>query len=202
VGGSDYPCLPDGPGSARTLFPAEAGSGYAGWLNAIRTGQTVVAGNRPGWLDITVNGRRMGSVLDVASGEQVGVVVEANLMEAGTLEIVVNGTVQESVPVGAGETQTTFALPLTTSAWIAARAPGFHTSSVYARVDSKPIRPSASNADYFARYIDDLLRQIDTGAFTYHDYNAEQIRAEFAAVRDQYLAARDEFARRAAEAQP
>ncbi len=201
VGGSDYPCIPDGAGSARTLFLAEAGTGYAGWLNAIRTGQTVVAGNRPGWLDINVNGQRMGSTLDVASGEQVEVLVSANLPDGGLLEIIVNSKVQESASLNDGESQTTFTLPLTTSAWIAARAPGFHTSPIYVLVEGKPIRASASDADYFVRFIDDLLRQIDAGAFTYHDYDAEQIRADFAAVRDLYLTARDVFAQRSADAQ-
>ena len=201
LGGSDYPCLPDGAGTVRTLFPASAGTGYEGWLNAIRTGQSVVAGNRPGWLDISVNGQGMGSTLDVASGESVEVVVSANLAEAGIVEIVVNGAVQDSAQVSAGESRTAFTIPLIASSWIAARAPGFHTSPIYVRVDGEPIRASAADADYFVRFIDDLLRQIDAGAFTYHDYSAEQIRAEFAAVRDLYLAAREVFVQRATESQ-
>jgi len=199
VGGSDYPCLPEGAGAVRTLFPANIGTGYDGWLKAIRNGRTVVAGNRPGSLDMTINGQPLGSVLDIRSGQSLDVAVTANLPEAGRMELIVNGRVEESADVGAGANSKNFTVVLTQSAWIAVRAPGFHTSPIYVRIDGRPIRASASDADYFARYIDDLLRQIDAGAFARHDIAPDQMRSEFAAVRNQYLTARDEFRRRVAE---
>ncbi|MBK9389810.1 MAG: hypothetical protein IPN68_06320 [Bacteroidetes bacterium] len=76
-------------------------------------------------------------------------------------------------------------VPVTQSSWICARRMDerghqSHTSPVYVMLGNKPVRSSAKDAEYFVRWIDNILKNIAPGGswnqyFT-HDLDVVQAR--------------------------
>ena len=181
---------------------------YHKWIEGIAKGRTVIARNgHQEFLDLKVNGSAQpGDEIRLAKGGRVQVRIEwrSRSRAEGRIELVHNGAVvaSQTPAVAAGvpailETTVEFVH----SGWLAARRMDWqnghrtHTSAVFAVVGSEPIRASSSDADFFVRWIDNLIEKTSpSGAwsrFLSHDRDAAQAR---------YRQARAVFERIAAEA--
>ena len=182
---------------------------YDKWIDGIAKGRTVVSRNGHNeFLDLTVNGKSLpGDEVDLAAKGPVQVRIEwRSLKKAiGRIELVQNGVVMASKTAEAGpgspaifETTVDFRR----SGWIVARRMDWqnghrtHTGAVFVIVHGQPIRASASDAEFFVKWIDNLIQQTSPGGawstFLANDREAAQAR---------YRKARAIFADRAREAQ-
>lgn len=211
VASTDYSCNYLEPlGTLLTYVQVPDGKlTYDKWIDGIARGRTVVSrvGHKE-FLDLTVNGRSTpGEEVGLGAKGPVRVRVEwRSLKKAiGRIEIVQNGAVVASKTAEAGpgspavfETTVDFRQ----SGWLAARRMDWqnghqtHTAAVFVLVHGQPIRASASDAEFFVKWIDNLIQQTSPGgawsAFLGNDREAAQKR---------YRQARTIFADRAREAQ-
>jgi cysteine-rich repeat protein len=158
AGGADYPCV-DGTyalKTPRTRFYLDGDATYDKWLEALRLGHVVVTLAAGDDLNLRVNGARIGSEVQVASAEAVTVAIDGRFAASDTVEILANGAAVASIPVGPGAQAASIPLILPKSSWVVARSAHDLTNPVYVLVDAKPIRASASDACYWARYMDHL----------------------------------------------
>ena len=157
-------------GVTRVFVNAGRKLDYDRWIASLRAGKTF-ATNGP-LLDLSVNGQGIGSVLNL-SGLAPMVTVTVGLksiVPVDHLEVVQNGEVVASVPLGGTRTSAsvTLELPVERSGWLTLRAWSDHatppvldiypfatTSPIYLTVGGKPARSSA-DAAYFLAWIDRL----------------------------------------------
>src|SRR5262249_42272482 len=136
-------------GPERTLVRSEEDgrrSAYERWAEGVRTGAVVVS-NGP-LLDLTINGRKPGTILDWdGDSTQVKAVAEAGFPRPiEVLELIVNGRVVSTL-AGDGERRSltlSAEIPLRRSAWIAARTRG-------RRPEGEPERWAHTNPVYVLR---------------------------------------------------
>ncbi len=175
IAGSDFP-VPLGNrkpwpqvvpllGPERTLVKASAGrSAYEAWAEGVRKGEVVVS-NGP-LLELEVNGRGPGASLawEGSSTKAQGVATVVFHRPIEKLEIVVNGKVA-AVRAGNG-TETSlslpFAVPLSESSWIAARAKAkneegepellAHTNPLYLLRNGLPVSIQADRAEVVKKW--------------------------------------------------
>ncbi|MGH7559941.1 MAG: CehA/McbA family metallohydrolase [Gemmatimonadales bacterium] len=176
------------------------------WLAAIKAGRTFVT-NGP-LLTFTVDGRGPGSSLELPAGvHQVRArVTLRSFVPVDRLEIVANGAVVATLPIGSGGTaaDTTVTLPVARSGWFTLRAwssrpsaavldlyPFATTSPVYLTLGRRRVR-SATDARYFVRWIE----RIEAAAASHEGWNTA---AERAAVLARLGRAKAEFERRASD---
>jgi hypothetical protein len=211
VASTDYPCNGLDPlGSLLTYVRVPDGKlTYDKWVDGIAKGRTVVSRNGHNeFLDFTVNGKSLpGDEIGLAAEGPVRVRIEwRSLKKAiGRIELVQDGAVVASKTAEAGpgspavfETTVDFRQ----SGWLAARRMDWQnghqtqTGAVFVIVHGQPIRASASDAEFFVKWIDNLIRQTSPdgawSTFLAHDREAAQAR---------YREARAIFADRAREAQ-
>lgn len=156
------------PGGYR-VYVKEAGGPHsaARWVEGLKAGRVFVT-NYPLIPLFTVNGVEAGGVVDILSG---GPHVEVqwridSVLPVTTLEILFNGLVAATVPLGGVPGQQTwsgsYALPVSESGWIALRVKGItdrqlavnsdlfaHTGIVRLRVDgNRPVQPAAAGRFY------------------------------------------------------
>ena len=195
VAGTDYSCNYLEPlGTLLTYVRIPDGKlSYVKWVEGITMGRTVVARNgHTEFLDLLVNDRaRPGDQIHLAGKGPVRARIEWRSRAAaeGRIELVHDGAVvasqTASVAPGAAavfETTADFAH----SGWLAARRMDWqnghqtHTGAVFVIVDSKPIRVSSSDAEFFVKWIDSLLEKTSpAGAwskFLSHDRESAQKR--------------------------
>jgi hypothetical protein len=159
-------------GPERTLVRSEEDgkrSAYERWAEGVRSGAVVVS-NGP-LLELSINGRRPGEILDwEQESSRVQAVAEAGFSRPlEVLELIVNGRVVAS-QVGDGERRglsLTTAIPLNGSAWIAARVRGrrhpgeperwAHTNPVYVLRARIPAHVPEARAEVLRRW----LREVD-----------------------------------------
>ena len=205
--GSDYPCASTiGPLLTYGRTPNGALS-YAGWIDAIAKGRTVVS--RVGhsqFVALTVNGTATpGSEVALATPGTVPVNVTWTVKTSTTrtIELVKNGMVIAS-QTGTATAHTPFTMSanvaFATSGWLCARVMGangheVHTAAVYVTVAGAPVRASASDAEFYVRWIDSMLANTVPGGPW-----AGLIADGSAVVRARYQAARDVYAQIALEA--
>jgi hypothetical protein len=123
----------------------------------------------------------------------------------GRIEVVQNGSVVASqtadvAPGSPAAFETT--VEFQKSGWLAARRMDWqnghqtHTGAVYVIVKGQPIRASAADAEFYVKWIDNLIQQTSPGGawstFLSHDREAAQVR---------YRKARGIFEERAREAE-
>ncbi len=182
---------------------------YRRWLDSLKAGRSF-ATNGP-LLELSLDAQGMGQELKLPAGEhqvtaRVGL---RSTVPIDHLEIVGNGTIVKEIPL-AGDRKSvsmSFGFPVKASGWYLLRArsdraiypvldlyPYATTSPVYVTVGGAPVR-SASDADYFVRWIDRLV----SGVQAYRDFNSESEREHvLRLLRD----ARAEFERRAGPVPP
>jgi len=191
---TDFPCNRHEPiGTQLTYVRTPHGAlTYRGWINGLATGRTVVSRNaNREFLDLKVNrGAAPGDEISLAGKGPIAVDVvwSAAAPFAGKIEVVRNGMVVASRQASAGpgrpaSLQAT--VDLDDSSWICARrvdARGHqvHTGAVYVTISHAPVRSSSADADFFVRFIDNLLRQTSPGgawsSFFPHERDAAQTR--------------------------
>jgi len=209
VAGTDYSCNFLEPlGTLLTYVQVPDGKlTYAKWVEGIAQGRTVVS--RDGhheFLDLKVNKTSSpGEEIHRSGRGPVDVRVRWTSLKnsEGRIEIVHNGEVAAS---RAGSASPGSPMTLETSVdfdrsgWLCARRVDekghhSHTGAVFITVDKAPIRASASDAEFFVQWIDNLLQQTSPGGawseFFPHDREAAQSR---------YRRARTIFASIASEA--
>jgi hypothetical protein len=211
VASTDYSCNYLEPlGTLLTYVRVPEGKlTYDKWVDGIAKGRTVVSRNGHNeFLDLRVNGESMpGDEVGLAAKGPVRVRIEwRSLKKAiGRIELVQNGAVVASKTAEAGpgspavfETTVDFRR----SGWIAARRMDWqnghqtHTGAVFVIVHGQPIRASASDAEFFVQWIDDLIQQTSPGG-AWSTFLADDREA----AQDRYRKARAIFADRAREAQ-
>jgi hypothetical protein len=182
---------------------------YDKWIKGIAEGRTVVSRNAHNeFLDLKVNETAQpGDEVRLAGKGPVRVRVEWRSLKnaVGRIEVVQNGAVMASqtaevAPGSPAVFETT--LDFRQSGWLAARRMDWqsghqtHTAAVFVVVNEQPIRANARDAEFFVKWIDNLIQQTSPGGawstYLSHDREAAQAR---------YRKARAIFEERAREAQ-
>jgi hypothetical protein len=182
---------------------------YDKWIEGIAAGRTVVSRNaHQEFLDLKVNNTSQpGDEIRLDTAGPVRVRVEWRSLKngLGRIEVVQNGSVvasqtAEVAPEKPAVFETT--LSFRQSGWLAARRMDWqnghrtHTGAVFVVVKGEPIRASATDAEFFVKWIDNLIRQTSPGGawtnYLSHDRDAAQNR---------YRKARDIFQQIVHEAQ-
>ena len=194
-----------GPVGMNRVYVKTTGASHEAFLRGLKAGRTF-ATNGP-LVTITVDGHEPGDEFALAPGTStVSVKVWLrSIVGVEKLEVVSNGAVVATIPLGGDRTRadTTLSIALDRSAWITVRAWSSHadplvfdnypfatTSPVYVTVGGLPIR-SAADAKWFLTWV----ARLQAAAWAHSGYDAP---AERAHVRAQIDSARVEFERRAA----
>jgi len=174
--GTDYPCNLSEPfGTLLTYSRVDGSLTYRKWIEAIRDGRTVVARNgHLEFIDMKVNGKyQPGDEIKMKNKETVSVEVKWTSVKplTGGLELVFNGkvvakqegTAQPGTPVILKVNQV-----IAQSGWLCARRTDenghqTHTAPVYITVNNKPVRASSEDAQYFVKWIDNLIEKTSPG---------------------------------------
>ena len=195
VAGTDYSCNYMEPlGTLLTYVRIPNGQlSYGQWVEGIAKGRTVVARNgHKEFLDLKVNdSAQPGDEVRMEKGGPVRVRIEwkSQVNAEGRIELIHDGTMIASKNVTVGPRAPAFletTVLLKNSGWLAARRMDWqnghqsHTGAVFVVVDSQPIRASSADAEFFVKWIDNLLeRTSPTGAwasFLSYDRDAAQER--------------------------
>lgn len=192
---TDYSCNYSEPlGTLLTYVRIPDGKlDYRQWIDGIAAGRTVVSrvAHRE-FLDLKVNGTAApGDEIRLEGKGQVHVRIAWHSVSdnEGRIELVHNGAVIASMngTTHAGKPlvfETT--VDFSRSGWLAARRMDWqnghqsHTGAVFVLVGSQPIRASANDAEFFVKWIDNLLQKSSPGGdwarFFTHDREAAQQR--------------------------
>jgi hypothetical protein len=205
--GSDYPC---GSAIGQVLTYSQVAGGqltYSNWLQGIKNGRTVVSRNgRKEFVDLKVNGTSgPGDEIRLTGGGTVPVSIQwtATQTLTGTLELVRNGVVVASQAAtaasGAPVTLST-SVNFTNSGWLCARRMDssghqVHTAAVFVTVDQKPVRASASDAQFYVQWMNNLLQNTSAGGVWASFYPTGRV-----AEQARYSAARSIFQQIAVDA--
>ncbi|MEX6689969.1 CehA/McbA family metallohydrolase [Danxiaibacter flavus] len=174
--GTDFPCNENEPlGTLLTYVNVKDKLTYRKWIDGIKAGRTVVSRNgHDEFLELKVN-RKYGPGDEVRMKNNGKVSIKAtwtaNKDLSGRIELVSNGKVIATMAGNAkpGEPlvfDTT--ADFTQSGWLCARRMDehgheTHTAPVYITVDSKPVRASKEDAEFFVRWIENILENIKPG---------------------------------------
>ena len=174
--GSDYPC--DSVIGPLLTYAQMAGGSltYSNWIGGIAKGRTAVSRNgRNEFLNLKVNDSATpGDEIQLPGGESVQVDIQwtANQSLTGTVELVCNGKVVASKAATAAPgapNSLNATVDFTKSGWLCARRLNsdgnhvFHTAAVFVTVDHKPVRASATDAQFYVDWTDNLLQKTSTG---------------------------------------
>jgi len=209
VAGTDFPCNNGAPlGSLLTHVEVKNEPlTYAKWIEGIKNGRTVVTTNgHVEFLELKVNGScSPGDEIKLENKGQVNINVKwtSILDQEGSIEIVCNGKVvaKRQATVSAGKSQElNMDLPVGESSWICARRMNSrghqsHTAPVYVMIGDSPVRASEEDAEYYARWIENTLANIEDDG-PWRKYFTENI----GTVRDRYRRAADIYRKIAEDA--
>jgi hypothetical protein len=211
VASTDYSCNYLEPlGTLLTYVQVPDGNlTYDKWVEGIAKGRTVVSriGHNE-FLDLKVNGASTpGEEINLPAKGQVKVSIEwKSLKQAiGRIELIQNGVVVASKTVEAGPGKPAVfetTVDVGQSGWLAARRMDWqnghqtHTGAVFILVAGQPVRASASDAEFFVKWIDNLIEQTSPGG-AWSTYLAD----ERDAAQARYREARAIFVQREQEAQ-
>ncbi|MBI4625465.1 MAG: CehA/McbA family metallohydrolase [Verrucomicrobia bacterium] len=187
-------------GSARLYAHLGSKLTWEGWLDAIRKGRTFVT-NGP-LLQLTIDGEMPGGEIRLpAAGGSVTVSAKLeSIVPLETLELMFNGKVIESIPLGGDGRKAVFErkIAVTGSGWFTLRTAGrgiqhpiddsfpvAETGAVYVYVGDRPIQ-SKADAEYFAKWIDDLTRLWSGYPYWRSDREKQHVLAQFAEARKVY----------------
>ncbi len=208
--GTDFPCNSREPiGSLLTYVSIKEGQlTYRKWIEGIARGRTVISTNgHDEFLDLKVN-EKAGPGDEVRLKERGSIQVSARWTSTknlqGRVEIVRNGTVvaneEASASPGAPFTLRS-SQEFAQSGWLCARrmnAQGhqIHTAAVYVIVNQKPVRTSTADAEYFVKFIENLIQKTSPGG-AWNQYFTRDLRA----AQGRYRKAKSIFEKIAVEAQ-
>jgi hypothetical protein len=201
TGGSAMGVMPTPLGYSRTYAQIDGPLTERAFVEAIRQGRTFATSGP--MLFMTVNGRPLGSTIEIKSDSSETLQVTAELQAiqpVSALEIIQNGKVVKHLDLAGRQPspmlKETLELSLRPerSGWIAARAiftdgPGnprqAHASPVYVILDGKPI-VSKPDALYMMRWIDQLLVLADRPARYKSEENRQAAKSLFQEARGVY----------------
>ena len=209
--GTDFPCNNSAPlGSLLTYVQVKEGPlTYQKWIEGIKKGRTVVTTNgHVEFLDLKVN-YSSGPGDEIQLGKKGKVNIQATWTsvpdQQGSVEIVCNGkvVVHREASSGPGNPfELNIDLPVGESSWVCARRMGqgghrSHTAPVFISVGKKPIRASAEDAEYFVRWIENIMTRTDYNGpwSSYFTKDVETIRNRYREAAERYR----EIAREAAK---
>jgi O-glycosyl hydrolase len=207
--GTDFPCNSSKPlGSLLTYVEVKNKPiTYQAWVEGIRDGRTVVTSNgHAEFLELKVNGTATpGDEIRIRDKRAVNVEATWTSVkeQTGRIEVVCNGRVVAVQPGTAkpGKPVTMHAsVPLDESSWICARRMDdaghrSHTAPVYISLNNKPVRASAEDAQYFVRWIDNILEKTSPGG-PWNRYVPHDLKG----IQERYRIARAIYEKIAAEA--
>jgi O-glycosyl hydrolase len=192
--GTDFPCNNSRPfGSLLTYVQVkDQPMTYRKWVEGIKNGRTVVSTNgHAEFLDLKINGvATPGDEVKLKARGSVNIDIAWTTTSelTGRIEVVCNGKV---VATGEGTARPgepvhlKADIKISGSSWICARRMDgkghqSHTAPVYISVKNAPVRASAEDAQYFIKWIDNILANTAPGKpwnkyFT-HDLDAVQER--------------------------
>jgi hypothetical protein len=174
--GTDYPCGVSELGSLLTYVQVAGGQmTYRNWIEGIKAGRTVISRNGHNeFLNLTVNGTATPGdeiPLTVSGSVPVTITWTANQNFSGTIELVKDGvvvaskqaSVTSSTPVSLSTT-----VDFIKSGWLTARRMGSnghqsHTGAVFVTINNQPVRVSASDAQIYVQWIDNILTNTSPG---------------------------------------
>jgi O-glycosyl hydrolase len=173
--GTDFPCNNGFPlGSLLTYVQVnDEPLTYWKWIEGIKDGRTVVTTNgHIEFLDFKVNDSfSPGDEVNLRRKGKVNVKVTwtSILDQEGSLEIICNGKIvakQDAITSPGNPFTLNVDLPVRESSWICARRMNSeghqsHTAPVYITIRNKPVRASAEDAEYFVRWIENILVNIE-----------------------------------------
>jgi hypothetical protein len=200
--GTDFPCNNSQPfGSLLTYVQVkDQPMTYMKWIEGIKTGRTVVTTNgHVEFLDLKVNGvASPGDEIRLKGKGTITVEVKWTTIKAltGRIELVCNGKVvatQEGTSKPGEPVILKTSQILKESSWICARrmdATGHqsHTAPVYITVKNKSVRARAEDAQYFVKWIDNILKNIAPGGpwNHYFTHDLDVVEKRYEKARDVY----------------
>ncbi|MEP6514395.1 MAG: hypothetical protein ABJA79_11025, partial [Parafilimonas sp.] len=146
---------------------------YNKWIQGIKNGKTVVARNGHNeFIDMKINGK-YGPGDEIKLKNKVTATIEVKWTAvtelSGKIELIRNGkvvaskegTVKPGVPLILKTTQS-----IKKSSWFCARRMNeaeheSHTAAAFVTINNKPVRASASDAQFFVAWIDNILKNIE-----------------------------------------
>jgi O-glycosyl hydrolase len=205
--GTDVPCMNGSIGDILTYVQVKDNQlTYAKWIEGIKNGRTVIALNgHKEFLDLKVNATNgPGDVIKIKGQGDVRVSVKWTTVKelAGNIELICNGkvvaskagTAKPGAPVVLNATQ-----KFLRSGWLCARrmdSKGHisHTAPVYIAVNEEPVRASVEDAQYFVRWIDNMITNISSGGTwnKYFTHDLDVVKARYEKAKDIYVKIEDE----------
>lgn len=188
AGGSDLPCINHRliGSEPRTLVRVDGPLSYDAWLAGLRQGRTVATSDWAERLDLRVGGAGIGDELRARNGQRLDVSIETELAVPGPLELLVNGQPAFLISLPSGASTVSTELRLAASAWVSARTARAQSSPVYVIVDGQPIRVSAEDACFLARFVDYLSGKVASGSIDMAE-SAPLALAAYAEAREVFL---------------
>ncbi len=174
---TDFPCNFHEPIGTQLTYvrTADGKLTYRGWIDGIARGRTVISRNaHREFLDLKANAKAAPGD-DVALRGKGSVEMDARWSAAvpltGRIELVRNGVVvagREASAAPGSPAMLHAAIDFTESGWICAQRTDskghqLHTGAIYVSVNGAPVRASSTDADFFVRFIDNLIRQTSPG---------------------------------------
>jgi hypothetical protein len=200
--GTDFPCNGGEPfGTLMTYVNVKEPFTYRKWVEGIRDGKTVVARNgHLEFIDLKVNGKfQPGDEIKFKEKGDVAVEVEWTTIKplTGTIELVCNGQViarQEGIAKPGESVLLKASQSFTKSGWLCARRMDenghqTHTAPVYITVNDKAVRASSADAEYFVKWIDNLLDKTSPGKEwnQYFTHDLDVVQGRYKGAREMYL---------------
>jgi hypothetical protein len=188
MAGSDYPCIANNElGLVRTHVEIDEPLTFDNYLDAIRAGRTVAAHSLHGWMTLIANGVGLGEEVQLVSGESLFVTLETDFPVQANVQILYNGELVAPVVGGAGVGSANIDFIPTESGWLVAKGSKIWTSPIYVLVDALPIRPSADDACYMARYVEYLETLVDDELFDDLGDDYDDVMAAYEEARGVFL---------------
>jgi len=196
MAGSDYPCQGEGNevGSVRTYVEIDEPFTFDRYLDAIRAGRTVAASSAYGWMTLTAQrvglGEErvgLGEEIHLVGGESLFVTLDTDVPQPRDVWIRYNGEFIHLVVAQAGVRSAIIGFVPTKSGWLVAQADEAWTSPIYVVVDGLPIRASADDACFMARYVEYLKSLVNDGGFNDLGEDHDAVIAAYEEARDVFL---------------
>ncbi len=199
--GTDYPCGVSQLGSLLTYVQVAGGQmTYRNWIEGIKQGRTVVSRNGHNeFLNLTVNNTATpGDEIKLTSSSSVQVTITWTAKQnlTGTIELMQNGVVVESMQASVTSStpvSRTTMVDFAKSGWLAARRMGsnghqLQTGAVFVTVNDAPVRVSATDAEFYVQWMDNLLEKTSLGGSwsSYFDKSLSAAQARYRAAKAIY----------------
>lgn len=200
--GSDRGCVPGNAqvfGPPRTWALVEGPLTYDSWIDAIRNGRVSLSMGKEVFLELEIDGEVVGSQIDASAPATVtlDVTLHGSCGTTEVVQILQNGVVVATrtlrIPFSGGVRSWQLALPLSGSAWIAAklRSNRAHTGPSWVTVDDQPIA-SCEDAEYWMMWCDSIGRRVGQAPpGTYFGCQDAEFLADVAVARNAFLSLRD-----------